>query len=50
MNFTFCESGDGFLVTLEYSQQNFPWSPKSDPKLSEGISEGISEGLSEGLN
>ena len=50
MDFTFSESGDGFLVTLEYSQQNVPWPPRSNQKLNEGINEGINEGLNEGIN
>lgn len=40
MNFTFCESGDGFLVALEYSQQNVPWSPKSIQRIIEGLNDG----------
>lgn len=39
-NFTFNESGDGFLVALEYSQQNIPWSLQSNQGISEGLNEG----------
>ncbi len=46
VQFTYKESGDGFLATLNYKQQKI----SSGEVTSEGINEGISEGISEGIN
>jgi Mn-dependent DtxR family transcriptional regulator len=45
MNFQYEENGDGFLVTVAYSEQKI-----AIRSANEGINEGLNEGISEGIN